>query len=210
MFPICRKSSLSFLITRLRPNMTIDVVQIYAMSVGGLFALLFAFNMSVWKRSPLSWKLAFRLWKRTISFTVRHLIPPLLTHHNRYLGQWTLADVILHLIHVTANALCLGIKVHSLREAGQRAANLALVNMVLPLAGPHLSFLATSLGVSLKTYQRIHRSFGMVSLPLLIFHICASFATRIPFSLRNSEDRWGLIVSLALDARDGLVVRTTR
>jgi hypothetical protein len=87
-----------------------------------------------------------------------------------------------------------GFEAVSLSEAGVRAAHLSLVNMAPAFAGPHLTFLADMLGVSLGTFRHIHRSAGVVSVLLLAFHIATVVAARTPFPLQVAQNMWALVV----------------
>jgi hypothetical protein len=62
--------------------------------------------------------------------------------------------------------------------------------------GPHLSFLADMLGVSLSTYRNIHRSMGVVSFALLLFHVLTVVIEGTSFSWSLPENLFRLIVSL--------------
>jgi hypothetical protein len=114
------------------------------------------------------------------------------------------ADVIVQVLYITANVLCVGFEASSLSEAGfeavslseagVRAAHLSLVNMAPAFAGPHLTFLADMLGVSLGTFRHIHRSAGVVSVLLLAFHITTVVAARTPFPLQVAQNMWALVV----------------
>ena len=65
---------------------------------------------------------------------------------------------------------------------------------MIPLfAGPHLSFLADMLGFRLATYRRVHRSAGLMSFALLLFHILSIAVQRTSFSLSVPEHLYGMI-----------------
>ena len=67
---------------------------------------------------------------------------------------------------------------------------------MIPLfAGPHLSFLADVLGFRLGTYRLVHRSAGVMSFALLLFHILVVAVERTSFPLEISEHLYGVIVS---------------
>jgi hypothetical protein len=165
--------------------MLTGATQIYAVSVGGIFAFLLLTNTL-----PYFWvvlALAHRL-------TLRHLVFPQLLRRSRYLEPWSRADILVQIFYIAANAFCLGFKAASLSEAGTRAAHLSLINIAPAFAGPHLSFLADILGVSLDTFRRIHRSAGAVSAMLVAFHVSTVVAAQTPFPLRGAQNMGALVV----------------
>jgi hypothetical protein len=166
-------------------NMFSDPIHIYAVSVGGIFAFLLLVNSLPYFQTLLA--LAHRL-------TLRYLVFPQLLRRNRFVGPWSPADVLLQICYVTANAFCLSFRAESFGEAGVRAARLSLISMVPAFAGPHLSFLADVLGVSLRAFQRIHRSAGVVSVLLLAFHVTTVVAAKTPFPLQDTKNMWALVV----------------
>ena len=178
--------------------MIIDITQAYAISAGGIFVVLLLINLRPYMEALL--KLIYQVASQHLAY--RQLI-----RHNRYFGAWTPADVLFQMFYVTVNVFCLSFKAPSIHMAGLRAAKLSLINMVPAFTGPHLSVLADSFGVSLNTYRRIHRSFGMMSLPLLIFHSSTVLASRISFSLHVRENMWGLIVSAPFPHRSLIWIR---
>jgi hypothetical protein len=116
------------------------------------------------------------------------------------IGPW-------HLNTILIIALFLGVNVYLTffnglfkpvfaEEASIRAANLSLINLVPVIAGPSQSFLASTLfGVSLKTFQKVHRSLAVVSTLLLLVHVIAAIVARRGFSLQIVRNVWTLAVS---------------
>lgn len=168
--------------------MTIDATHVYASLVGVTFIVCVLLS-----RLRASSNLIRRLMRQ-------HLLYPYLIRRHRLLGPWTRAAVLVQCCFVLANAFCISFKVSSIRDASQRAARLALLNLVPAYGGTHLSFLADTCGVSLHTIQVIHRSAGAMSVPLLAFHIATILALRTPFSLHVAENMWALIVSLLVSS----------
>jgi hypothetical protein len=162
-----------------------EPIHIYAVSVGGIFAFLLLVNTLPYFQASLAF--AHRL-------ILQYLVFPQLLRRNRFVGPWSPADVLLQICYVTANAFCLGFRAESFGEAGVRAARLSLINMVPAFAGPHLSFLADVLGVSLRTFRRIHRSAGVVSVLLLALHVATVVAAKTQFPLQDAKNMWALVV----------------
>lgn len=163
-----------------------EITQLYAIAVGGILLLLMLINFRPYIEAFL----------RAVSLPAsKHLIYPQIIHRHRYFGPWSRADVIIQLVYITVNTFCVVFRVPDVSMAGLRAANLSLINMVPNFAGSHLSFLADILGVPLSTYQQIHRSSGIMSVLLLLFHVLTILGCRTPFPLQVAENLWGLIVS---------------
>lgn len=163
-----------------------EITQLYAISVGGILLFFMLVNFRPYIEAFL----------RAVSLPAsKHLTYPRIIHRHRYLGPWSRADVVLQLFYITVNTFCVGFGFPDVLTAGLRAANLSLINMVPNFAGSHLSFLADILGIPLSTYRQIHRSSGIMSVSLLIFHVLTIIGSRNPFPLQVAENLWGLIVS---------------
>lgn len=163
-----------------------EIIQIYAISVGSVFLFLLLI-------SPRSY---VKLLITAVSLpTYKHLIYPRVIRRYRYVGPWSRASVLLQLCYILVNTFCISFNVPNVFTAGSRAAHLSLINMVPNFAGPHLSFLADILGVPLSTYQSIHRSSGIMSSLLLLFHIITIPGSQNQFPLQLAENLWGLFVS---------------
>lgn len=167
-----------------------EVTQIYAMTMGDFFLTLIALNC----RSPIEqvWKYAACLTSKYLTYPYllrRHHVPCLWT-----IGPWTPADILIQAVYATVNLFCLCFRASSMSEAGVRARNLALINLVPVSAGPHLSFLAEVLGVSLSTYKLLHRSAGLMSSALTLSHVLTAVSSRASFSLVESTHLFGVVV----------------
>ena len=165
-----------------------DIPQIYATAAAGFFSILMVCN---------SRALVEQAWKYLIS---KYLTHPHLLHRHRLLGLWTIgpwtpAEILSQALYLTVNLFCLCFRASSISIAGVRARNLALVNLIPVSAGPHLSFLADVLGVSLSTYKTMHRSAGLMSSALTLVHVLTAVANREPFSLTELPHLFGLIVA---------------
>ncbi|PVH70391.1 cell surface metalloreductase [Cadophora sp. DSE1049] len=167
-----------------------ETVDIYAICVSGTFAAFFL--------------ITFR--SRFLHF-VQHIVlliskyltyPQILLRHSSF-GPWSLAGIIVHTAYITANVYCLGFWKLTAAKVGLRAANLALINMMPLYLGPHLSFLADLLGVSLKSFRMVHRSAGMMSFVLVLLHILVVIARGTSgFSLSVPENLYGVVGGSAL------------
>ena len=164
-----------------------EVTQAYAIAAAGLFFSLSLFRIRHHIQSFL---------KTAHLQASQHLIYPQLVPRQPYVGPWSRADVLLQLSYIAINVFCIAFKAPSIRVASLRAADLTLINLIVVFAGPHLSFLADILGLSLALFRRLHRSFGLMSCFLLSFHVFTMIGSRVSFPLRQAENLWGVIVSL--------------
>ncbi len=172
--------------TRAWPCPNMETTQAYAVAAGGIIILFFLANALPYFT---------RLIKFVLSFTSQHLTYPYFLSRHRLFGPWTRADVLIHLIYVTANVFCLSFRASTVSQAGLRAGILSLINAVPLFAGPHLSFLADVLGVSVITYRHFHRSAGLMSFCLVLFHVLVAVVGRGSFSISTSKPLFGVIVS---------------
>ena len=124
----------------------------------------------------------------------RYLTYPYLVRRHRFLGPWTRADVIIQLAYITSNSFCLGFR-SSIAKAGLRAGSLSLINLIPLFLGPHLGFLADILGVSLSTFRHLHRSAGLMSSGLVLFHALIVIISRTAFALHGVKNLSGVVVS---------------
>ncbi|KAE8405942.1 hypothetical protein BDV37DRAFT_270400 [Aspergillus pseudonomiae] len=71
-------------------------------------------------------------------------------------GPWTLVGIFLYVSYATINVFLVFFRKQSLADAGSRAGELALINLIFPLSTIHLSYLADLLGITWRTCCRIH------------------------------------------------------
>jgi hypothetical protein len=163
-----------------------EITLAFAIAVGGIFLSLALYKLRHRIRQFLE---GFSLW------TYKHFVYPQCLRRHRYLGPWSRADVLLQLIYIAVHVVCLRVKVSSISEAGLRAANLSLINLIPLFSGPSFNVLTDLLGISLGMFRRFHRLAGVMSFVLLVFHVITVLASRTSFSLHVPENLWGLIVS---------------
>jgi hypothetical protein len=131
-----------------------------------------------------------------LRWVLKHLTYLYLVRRHQFLGPWTLADVIIQLVYIGGNSFCLGFRVSSIATAGVRAGNLSLINLITLFLGPHLSFLADTLGISLRTFQHIHRSAGLMALGLVLFHAIVTVTSPTAFALSDAKNLSAVVVSI--------------
>jgi hypothetical protein len=171
-----------------------DINQYYATAAGGIVIIFVLVNFL-----PHITRLA-----KHISLLIsKYLTYPYLLHRHRFLGLWSRADVLVQLIYIAANIICLivtisksGLKVSTISESGLQAGSLSLINMIPVFASPHLGFLADLLGLSMSTYRHHHRSAGIMSCALTVFHVLVVVASQPSFSLDLPQNLFAVIVSV--------------
>lgn len=178
-----------------------DITQAYAIATGGSFIIIFLVNLI----SPflpyigrLVRHLSVRLAYYTSLFVLRHISYPYLIHRHRFVGPWSRIAVLLQLLFITVNIFCVSFQVSSISEAGLRAGTLSMINMIPLFAGMHLSVLADLLGMSLRTYRRVHRSAGLISFALMLFHVVVVVASQVSYALDKPQNLFAVIVSVFL------------
>ncbi|KJZ70686.1 hypothetical protein HIM_09910 [Hirsutella minnesotensis 3608] len=112
---------------------------------------------------------------------------------NGLLSPWKLQEIVLALVYVGANVACVGGGGPELAAASLRAGRLAVVNLVIPLAGPHLSFLADVVKVSLHMYKRIHAASGALVLGLALFHAISQASLGETLPVNETKYIWGFV-----------------
>jgi len=121
-----------------------DITQKYAAAAGSVFFIFILVNLLP-HITPLIGHVSL--------LASKYLTYPHPIHRYSFLGPWSPADGLVQLIYLTANVFCFSFRVSTISEAGLRAGTLSVINTIPLFAGPHLSFLADQLGVSLRTYR---------------------------------------------------------
>src|SRR5450432_3923101 len=103
---------------------------------------------------------------------------------------------MVQLVYIGCNSFYLGFRASSLEMASVRASNLSLINLITLFLGPHLSFLADTLSVSLNTFRHIHRSASLMALSLVLFYAIIIINSPIPFTLFYVKNLSAVVVSI--------------
>jgi hypothetical protein len=165
-----------------------DPLVIYAIIAGSIFAGL----VSLRTFSVLA------IWRDWFSaFCSQHLLLPFVIRRHRLCGPWTRAGILLHVSYVAINIFLIFFRTETLANAGLRAGELALINLIFPLSAAHLSYLADLLGIKWRACCKIHRATGWMSVALLSFHlIMAAQIHGFTFPLRDLENLLTMLVCL--------------
>ncbi|KAJ2969021.1 hypothetical protein NQ176_g8886 [Zarea fungicola] len=82
-----------------------------------------------------------------------------------------------------------------------RSGTLSVVNCILCYAGPYLGFIADVLGLSLRSFRRLHASVGTLAVALAVFHAAMGGAAKGRLDLHLSKDVFALISIICLCAQ---------
>ena len=167
-----------------------DVTRGYAIAMGGIVFLIALLRLLSHERVTIP--------------ASRYLTYGFLIRRHRFVGPWSGAYVAQQLIYLGVNVVCVGYPFSqlSISESGRRAGTLSLINMIIPLAGPHLGFLADLSGIPLRTFRQVHRSAGLMSLVLLLYHMLGVWISRTSFTMGQAENQFAVVVSIHI-YRDG-------
>lgn len=166
-----------------------NLTELYAIVAGGLLALSAVL------------KFCWRLWKTTRRCTLlvlRYLVYPLFIRQHRLVEPWSRSGFLLRVVYSMVNTFCSVFRISSAAEASSRVATLSLINLIPIFLGPHLSFLAMIMGFSLQTFKAVHGSSAVVAVLLAATHTILSVYGNKPFSVRDTSQLYGLIVSFLL------------
>jgi hypothetical protein len=159
--------------------------------MGGALIVLVLFNLISCLPNFVSFARPF------FNRTFRYFTYPYIVRRHRLWGPWTLGDLVIQLVYIGSNSFCLGFRANIVK-AGLRAGTLSVVNFIPLFLGPHLSFLADILGVSLRTFRHIHRSAALMSSGLVLFHVLTAIISRTAFALHGAKNLSATVVSTEL------------
>ena len=164
----------------------INIAQIYTTIARGVFGLLtilrFYFAVLV-------------LLRKLTAFILAHLVYPLVFRRIRFIGLYSRAGLLIRVIFISLNIFYSAFRVNSLIVVSIRTANFALINLIPLFFGPHYSFIASILGISLDSFRQVHSSFVGISVIFGTIYTVLNVLQK-PFSRQNSGQVYGLIVSL--------------
>lgn len=176
-----------------------NIILGFAIAAGGILLIPVLINLLPYIPYLIPYLPDLLSFARRFSYqTLRYLTYPYIVRRHRFLGPWTLADVLIQLVYIGSHCVCLGFGSPGLAKAGMRAANLSLINLIPLFLGPHLGFLADILGVSLSTFRHVHRSAGLMSSGLVLFHALTVIISRAGFALHSAKNISATVVSTPL------------
>lgn len=170
--------------------------QVYAIVIASIFCVLLLINSRRWITHIV----------RFLSIIIsKHLIYSYALRRHRYIGPWSRASILVHLVYIAGNIACFSLEINEsslqfspLSQASLRAGTLSLVNLIPLFAGPHLSTVADLLGLTLDTFRQIHRSAGVMTVLLAILHVLMAVSAQLPFALNLHHNLFAIIGASSL------------
>lgn len=166
-----------------------DITEKYAITIWGVFLFLLLANF----------RRLLRLCTQAFLLLITRLSYVRILRRFKHIGPWHINTIFLLAFFFGGNVYLTFFngffKLVSVKETSARAANLSLINLVPVIAGPSQSFLASLFGLSLRSFQKIHRSLALLSLFLVLVHVAAVIVSQGTFSLRIVRNVWALVVS---------------
>lgn len=160
-------------------------VQFYALTVVSIIAILVCSNL-------------FAKCRRLLQYTKFWLTKHLCRRHSilemKWLGSWTWWSILMQSILIGANLLMTFFRFTDIQTAARRAGEVALVNMAVFYLGPHLSYQADCLHITLSRMKSIHRGITWSFVIMTTFHIAALKPTQQAFTSGLSKQFYGVIV----------------
>lgn len=181
----------------------IETTFVYAIVFGSLFCLLLLHRPlhSVIQRVCPSLLALARLppfpsiHQRMKRLIANHFTYPTFLSAGRYFDRWSRGDALLLLAYFAVNFLCFLVPWSSVQKAGRNAGVLALVNLLFLCSSPYLSLQADMVGISLRTYRRLHACVGTGTFLLCVFHAIAAGGLRSKFVLEGPVNLFAIVVS---------------
>lgn len=134
------------------------------------------------------------LSSRVRPFLLRHVVYA--RSYWRFLGFGCTSrtHLIFTVVYFAGTGVSNVVRVHSVQDAGKRAAKLSLINLCPMFLGGGYEFAARLLGVSLYSYGFLHRTFALVALFEALAHVIIVARSRL-ISWANEMQLYGLLVS---------------
>ena len=151
-----------------RQKAGMEITQIYAIATMGFFAALLLIRFGVILQQSLS---------RYNLLYFKDFLFALLVRRHRFFGPWTRVQAISVVLYTIANVAGLAVGTTNVKDAGDRAGVLSLINIIPCYFGLHLGFVSDLLGLSLRTYRQFHASAGSMSFVLGLLHVIINLAT---------------------------------
>jgi hypothetical protein len=141
---------------------------VFGYSAATIAILLVAF----WNRRRL--KLVTYEVLRYSQNTWRYLQYKQIVVQHEYLGPWTAAEILLHILYLSANLIGVFYPPVSVLGLTTRSGAAAFVNISLLYCSPNVDLLSEIFGVTPKTWRQMHRAVAWMGGGLVALHfICA-------------------------------------
>ena len=177
-----------------------EPVQIYALAAGGMFVLAFFYRVSSF--------ISHWVQDRTLFFVFKYLLYPMLIRRSRFFSPLSRWRAILLLLYSLGTAICNTVGAKSILQVGKRAGTLAILHFIPLLFSDRMGFAADLLGISLRTYVRLHASVGIMALIQSLIHIVI-VVSHHSINLKDSFHFHGFLVRKSSPWYDlGMLIQT--
>lgn len=160
-------------------------IEIYAITFASVFAAFFCFqrvrNLRYHLRIAKAWLTKYLIFTNAFPRT-------------RWFGPCTLSTLLAQAIVLAANLFLIFYDMDGIQSAAQKAGQIAVVNTSVFYLGPHLSYQADSLNISLSSMKSIHRGAIFPFVAMIAFHAAVLRPSQPIFALPISEQFYGIIV----------------
>ena len=138
----------------------LDITNLYAVSIAGIFAVLL-----------ICWASHFATpyVPHVHSWTLSHIIYPLLIPRRKWTSI-TYIEASLLGAYVIANGVCMGLDVHGTSDLMLQSGMMASVNLIPLFLGGRTNLLANSFGIPLHTYYLAHHWVGRMVVTQGLLH----------------------------------------
>lgn len=160
-------------------------VKFYALAVVSIVAILLCSHLFTKYQ---------RLFQYTNCWLTKHLCRTHSILETKWLGSWTWWSILVQSILIGANFLVTFFRFTNIQTAAGRAGEVAMVNMAVFYLGPHLSYQADCLHLSLSRIKSIHRGITWSFVIMTTFHVTALKPTQPVFTSGLSKPLYGVIV----------------
>lgn len=160
--------------------------QLYAIILGGVFLLLFLIRLMVGR--------LLRLFQLPVFyFLFKHIVYPYAYRRRSFLPPATRGGLVLQVTYWSISLAFNFVRVSSVAEIGLRTARLSVINLAPLLLSGRLSLIADCLGISLQSYQQIHRSIGTMTILQALAHVLILVYQK-QILVHDSSQFFGLLV----------------
>ena len=125
---------------------------------------------------------------------------------NDLIRHWTIQQALIFCAYFSANLVCVFVRYPGLLEAGIRSGRLALINLIILYAGPHLGFLADAANVTMSTYHHVHSAVSFTVFALAVFHSVTASLHKQNDTFASPQLLFGLTVSICIANRTILTI----
>lgn len=143
---------------------------------------------------------------RYIWNTWKYLLYKQIVRRHRYLGPWTAAGILLHIVYFSANGVGVLYPPLSGSALTTRSGVAALINISFLACSPNVDFLSEIFGVTPKTWRQLHRAVAWMVGPLVTLHFICALRQHSFGQLARASRIGSILVSVALRTEFRLTV----